>query len=81
MLKPCKACEHPERGAVEEALGRGESYKELTKQFGISIGTMKRHRKGHIGRHEQGRAEELEPGGEQPTRPRFIPRKRRRPWK
>jgi hypothetical protein len=47
-LKICGACDHSERGAIEEALSRGESYREITKQFKVSIGQLKRHRKGHL---------------------------------
>src|SRR4051812_25249324 len=55
MVKACAVCESLDRTALEEALRRGAPYKELTKQFKVSIGSMRRHRKGHLNR-ERGEA-------------------------
>lgn len=48
-IKPCQACDHPERAAIEKALDRGEPYRELNREFKVSIGSLKRHRKAHLG--------------------------------
>ena len=53
MIKACKACDHPERSAIEEALGKGESYRELTRRFKVPVGAMRRHRKGHMDAAEE----------------------------
>lgn len=53
MNKTCKACEHPERNVIEEALREGEAYRELTRQFSVPIGALRRHRKAHLDRQEE----------------------------
>jgi len=85
LSKPCAACEHPERAAIDEALARAEPYRELARRFSVSIGQLKRHRKGHMGAEEKettpdGAADgpenperEAEPGG-----PRGLGRKEER---
>src|SRR4051794_28454692 len=70
MDKVCQACEHPEHSAIEEALGRGESYKTLTKQFKVSIGSMRRHRK-HMGAEQVPVPAQDETGTGEPVYLRF----------
>jgi hypothetical protein len=43
VLKSCPVCDHYERDAVEGTLVRGEPYQSLTKQFRVSIRSMRRH--------------------------------------
>src|SRR3954466_13187945 len=50
VLKDCKVCEHPEKRALEECLDQGRPYKELKTQYRVSIGTLRRHRQGHMSR-------------------------------
>lgn len=44
MPQTCKACGHPEREAIERALLANESYRHIAARFGVSTGTLQRHR-------------------------------------
>jgi len=49
MSKPCRICSHPERDDIDQAILSGVSYRSLTEQYGISAGTIARHKEGgHI---------------------------------
>ena len=44
MTKPCPACDHERRQELDAALAEGAHYRELKEHFGVSIGTLRRHR-------------------------------------
>src|SRR4051794_16383923 len=67
MGKACAVCESLDRTALEEGLERGEPYQVLTKQFSVSIGSMKRYRKGHVS-GEQAKNGKANSGDETSTR-------------
>lgn len=46
---PCPVCTHPEREIIQEAIDRGEPYRELSARHKVSIGAMRRHRSGCVG--------------------------------
>jgi hypothetical protein len=71
VLKSCPACDHPERGAIEEALARGEPYRELKETFKVPIGQLKRHRKAHAGGGRVG-DQETNPETTQAQTPCFL---------
>lgn len=45
---PCPVCAHPEHKLIQEAIDRGEPYRELSARFKVSIGAMRRHRAGCV---------------------------------
>jgi len=49
MARPCSICTHPERLEIDRLILSGESYRNIAKQFGLSIGTISRHKEAHIG--------------------------------
>ena len=49
MSQRCRVCHHPERGQIDVALARGCSSLEISRRYGMSSGSVLRHRKsGHI---------------------------------
>jgi len=48
MTKTCNACAHDRRSELDAALSRGEPYSELAREFGVSQGQLRRHRKAHL---------------------------------
>jgi hypothetical protein len=43
MAGVCKACRHPDKLQIERLIARGESYRSIAKQFGISDASITRH--------------------------------------
>src|SRR5262245_52872527 len=43
MAGVCKACRHPDKLHLERLIARGESYRSIAKQFGISDASITRH--------------------------------------
>ena len=46
--KMCAICDHAERAAIEAAMGKGESFRAIARQFGVSTTTLHRHKGGHM---------------------------------
>jgi hypothetical protein len=44
MGRPCVACHHPERAALDAALLAGEGYRAICARFGVAPGSLSRHR-------------------------------------
>jgi len=44
-MKECAACLHLHREALDAAFADGAPYKYLKERFGVSLGSLKRHRK------------------------------------
>jgi transposase len=44
MPQTCKACKHPQRAAIDAALARGESLRDIAGRFGISDTSICRHK-------------------------------------
>ena len=49
MPRPCSICTHSERLEIDRLLLSGEPYRNLAERFGLSIGSISRHREAHIG--------------------------------
>jgi len=49
MSRPCSICTHSERLEIDRLILSGEPYRNIAKQFGLSIGTISRHKEAHIG--------------------------------
>ena len=49
MSRPCSICSHSERLEIDRLLLRGESYRKIAERFGLSMGSISRHREAHIG--------------------------------
>ena len=49
MARPCSICTHPERLEIDRLLLRGESYRKIAERFGLSTGSISRHKEAHIG--------------------------------
>ena len=49
MSRPCSICSHSERLEIDRLLLSGESYRKIAKRFGLSTGSISRHREAHIG--------------------------------
>jgi len=49
MSRPCSICTHPDRLEIDRLILHGEPYRNIAKQFGLSIGTISRHKEAHIG--------------------------------
>ena len=49
MSKPCRICTHPEREAIDQAIISDVPYRSITEQYGVSNGSIARHKEaGHI---------------------------------
>lgn len=48
MPRTCAVCIHSRRSEINQALSRGEPYRQLSRSFGVHIGVLKRHRQ-HVG--------------------------------
>lgn len=48
MPRRCTTCDHPERAAIDAALLRGETNQSVSERFGLSLGTIGRHRANHL---------------------------------
>lgn len=44
MSQTCKACGHPEREAIDQALIKNEPFRHIAARHGVSTGTLQRHR-------------------------------------
>lgn len=44
MARKCSLCHHPRRDEIEDAIARGEPYKQLAERYGTSTATIARHR-------------------------------------
>jgi DNA-directed RNA polymerase specialized sigma24 family protein len=49
----CFTCSHPERQAIDEAVLRGESYREIGERYGISKSAVSAHGKRHVARDDE----------------------------
>ena len=49
MSRPCSICSHSERLEIDRLLLRGESYRKIAERFGLSTGSISRHKEAHIG--------------------------------
>lgn len=50
MARLCSICHHPERAAIEAAIGEGASFDEAAKRFDVTKSALSRHRANHQGR-------------------------------
>jgi hypothetical protein len=48
MARPCAACKHDEREAIDAALVTGASCGDVSRRFGLSEDSLQRHREKHI---------------------------------
>lgn len=48
MGRECAVCKHKDRKAVEKAIIEGSSYREIIKQYKISLGSLSRHLAEHV---------------------------------
>lgn len=48
MPRPCSACAHPDRAAVDAALVAGVSFRTVAGRYGLSEGALHRHRTRHV---------------------------------
>lgn len=48
MARPCTICTHEKRAEIDQALVTGTSYRNVSVQYGISVGAIQRHKKDHI---------------------------------
>ena len=49
MARPCTICTHPNRREIDRLLVTGAStYRNIAKQFGVSISALTRHKDNHI---------------------------------
>lgn len=49
MARPCSICTHSERLEIDRLLLSGESYRKIAERFGLSTGSISRHRVAHVG--------------------------------
>lgn len=47
MSRACTVCHHTDRREIEGALEAGKPYREIAAQYGTSIASLARHRRGH----------------------------------
>lgn len=48
MPKRCTICSHKRRLEIDRALVGGTPYRELVKRYGVSLGSLSRHRENHL---------------------------------
>ena len=49
MARPCSICNHPNRREIDRLLVTGAmGYRNISKQFGVSISALSRHKDNHI---------------------------------
>ena len=47
--RQCTICNHPQRGEIDNALAAGVAYRRIAAEYGVSDGSLRRHKKnGHI---------------------------------
>ena len=51
MPRACSTCTHPERDEVDQALVNGVSYRNVSKQFRLTVASLHRHKGTHIPEH------------------------------
>ncbi len=52
---PCKACEHPERRTIDNALALGQSPRSIVRRYsGLARQAVQRHRDGCLAAADQG---------------------------
>ena len=44
MPRRCTICTHPQREEIDRALVEGESFRNMARRFGVSLGALHRHR-------------------------------------
>lgn len=60
MPKICAICAHSRLSEINQALSRGEPYRQLSREYGVHVGALKRHRT-HQGMEHAPAPVELEP--------------------
>jgi hypothetical protein len=50
MARPCSVCGHAQRSEIDKALVANESYREVSRRYGLSVPAVGRHAKGHVGK-------------------------------
>jgi hypothetical protein len=48
MGRACTVCGHPERAAIDVALGRNEPYRAIARHFGLDRRSVERHAHNHV---------------------------------
>jgi hypothetical protein len=48
MPRKCSICTHPNRDAIDRALVNRESFRNVAKQFGITVSAIHRHNDAHL---------------------------------
>lgn len=48
MPRPCTACAHPKKEAIDHALIAGITHRALAKQYGVSVYALLRHQAAHL---------------------------------
>ncbi len=46
--RACTICKHPERAEIDRALVHGTPYRNVAERFALSLGSLSRHREGHL---------------------------------
>jgi hypothetical protein len=57
------ACRHPERQALEAALRRGDSFRQVARTYALAPVTVHRHAHHHVPEIAKARAQQLPPPG------------------
>jgi len=47
-MSQCLTCAHGSRGAIENALSRGISYRTVARRWGLGVGSISRHNRSHV---------------------------------
>jgi hypothetical protein len=63
MSRVCTICTHPERIAIEAALRRGDSFRQVAQAYGIPLVSLHRHAHRHVPEIARARAEPQAPPG------------------
>ena len=48
MPRQCSVCVHTDRDTIDSSLVRGTSYRNIAKQYGLSVGAICRHYNNHL---------------------------------
>lgn len=48
MPRKCTVCNHPEKDAVNQALINGVSFRNISKQYSVSVAAINRHNENHL---------------------------------
>lgn len=70
--RPCRVCQHPRRGEIDEALRNKAKVSALVSLYGIGEGNIRRHAKNHLSPADSAPAAESLPSSEPSTVARLL---------